>query len=171
VLSGHSGGGSWIFGYLNSVEAIPNDIVRITFLDSNYAYDPALRHKAKLLTWLRAADSHFLCVLAYNDAVALLNGKTFVSASGGTWGRSHAMQKDLAAEMEFTSKTNADSLTLLSALNGRVQFLLKDNPEKKILHTVQVELNGFIQSILSGTTNEAKGYEYFAPRAYSQWVK
>ena len=39
VLSGHSGGGSFIFGYLNAVAQIPDDVVRIAFLDSNYAYD------------------------------------------------------------------------------------------------------------------------------------
>src|SRR5262249_45635254 len=91
VLSGHSGGGSFIFGYLNSVTNIAEDIVRIAFLDSNYGYDRSLGHEQKLATWLKASDRHFLCVLAYNDAVALLEGKSFVSAAGGTWGRSHAM--------------------------------------------------------------------------------
>src|SRR5262249_28504590 len=37
VLNSHSGGGSFIFGYLNAVKAIPDDVVRIVFLDSNYA--------------------------------------------------------------------------------------------------------------------------------------
>jgi hypothetical protein len=42
VLSGHSGGGSFIFGYLNAVDQIPDDVVRIGFLDSNYRLpDPA----------------------------------------------------------------------------------------------------------------------------------
>ena len=94
VLGGHSGGGSLIFGYLNSVEAIPDRVERIAFLDANYGYQTD-RHREKLAAWLKASDRHFLCVLAYNDAVALLNGKTFVSAEGGTWGRSHLMLRDL----------------------------------------------------------------------------
>ena len=170
VLAGHSGGGSFIFGYLNVVKEIPDDVVRIAFLDSNYAYDRALGHEEKLAHWLRASEHHFLCVLAYNDAVALLNGKSFVSAAGGTWGRSHAMQHDLAADFEFTSRTNAD-FERYSALDGRLQFILKDNPERKILHTVQVERNGFIHCLLSGTPLEANGYEYFGDRAYSKWIQ
>ena len=51
-----------------------------------------------------------------------------------------------------------------------MQFILKENPERQIFHTVQVERNGFIHCIVSGTTNEAKGYDYFGPRAYSPWI-
>ena len=170
VLSGHSGGGSLIFGYLNAVTEIPDDVTRIAFLDSNYAYDAAQGHKDKLVKWLSGSDHHFLCVLAYNDAVALLDGKTFVSAAGGTWGRSHAMLRDLAEDFKFTSQTNAD-FKRFSALDGRVQFILKENPEQKIFHTVQVERNGFIHCLVTGTTNESQSYEYFGPRAYPQWIR
>jgi hypothetical protein len=170
VLSGHSGGGSFIFGYLNAVDRIPDDVVRIAFLDSTYAYDRALGHKDKLVKWLAASDHHCLCVLAYNDAVALLNGKPFVSAAGGTWGRSHAMQRDLAEDFKFTTQTNAE-FERFSALDGRIQFILKENPERKIFHTVQVERNGFIHCMVSGTPNEGQGYEYFGARAYSKWIQ
>ena len=170
VLAGHSGGGSFIFAYLNSVEKIPDDVVRIAFLDSNYAYDRALGHEEKLARWLQASDRHFLCALAYNDAVALLNGKPFVSAAGGTWGRSHAMQEDLSGDFKFTSQTNAD-FQKFSALEGRLQFILKENPEKEIFHTVQVERNGFIHCLVSGTPMEGKGYEYFGERAYKEFIR
>jgi hypothetical protein len=170
VLSGHSGGGSFIFGYLNAVESIPGDVARIAFLDSNYAYDPARGHADKLCRWLEADGEHRLCVLAYNDAAALLNGKPFVSAAGGTWGRSHAMIKDLGARFKLTSHA-AGGLEKISGLDGRIEFLLKDNPERKILHTVQVERNGFIQAMVSGTTNEGRGYGYFGDRAYAKWME
>jgi hypothetical protein len=170
VLSGHSGGGSLIFGYLNAVGSLPNDVVRIAFLDSNYAYDRALGHKDRLVKWLDAPDHHCLCVLAYNDAVALLNGKSFVSVDGGTWGKSHEMQRDLAEDFKFTTQINAE-FQRFTALEGRVQFILKENPEKKIFHTVQVERNGFIHSMVSGTPSEGKGYEYFGARAYSEWIQ
>jgi hypothetical protein len=169
TLSGHSGGGSFIFGYLNGVEKIPDDVERIAFLDSNYAYDPAQGHLEKLMQWLGASDRHSLSVLAYNDAVVVLNGKPIVSAAGGTWGRSHAMLKDMG-DLNFTEDTNA-SPQVFTALNGRVKFLLKENPEGKIYHTVQVEKNGFIQSILSGTLYEGKGYEYFGDAAYTKWIQ
>jgi hypothetical protein len=109
-------------------------------------------------------------VLAYNDAVALLNGKSFISAAGGTWGKSHAMQHDLAEDFSFSTRTNAEFQRFF-ALDGRVQFILKENPDKSIFHTVQVERNGFIHSMVSGTPIEGKGYEYFGPRAYSKWIQ
>jgi hypothetical protein len=168
TLSGHSGGGSFIFGYLNAMDRIPDDIERIAFLDSNYAYDEKSGHKEKLMQWLKSSKQHCLIVLAYNDAVALLDGRHFVSAEGGTWGRSHAMLKDMAG-LKFTSNTNG-SLEMLTALDGRVKFLLRENPEQKIYHTVQVERNGFIQCVLSATPLEGKGYVYFGERAYSDWI-
>ncbi|MBI4324221.1 MAG: hypothetical protein HY674_03065 [Chloroflexi bacterium] len=170
ALTGHSGGGSLTFGFLNTVERIPDDIVRIAFLDSNYAYDLARGHAEKLAAWLKSSEQHFLCVLAYNDAAALLEGKPFVSAQGGTWGRSHAMLKDLGAAFDFTSRTNSTGLQFHSALHGRAQILLQENPERKILHTVQVERNGFIHAMLAGTPDESNGYEYFGERAYTKWI-
>jgi hypothetical protein len=52
------------------------------------------------------------------------------------------------------------------ARNGQIQLLLKENPEKKNLHTVQVDRNGFIHALLTGTPPENHGYEYFGERAY-----
>lgn len=170
VLSSHSGGGSFVFGYLNTVAEIPNEITRIAFLDSNYGYERNAGHERKLAKWLSASNKHFLCVLAYNDAVALLNGKSFVSAAGGTWGKSHEMQRDVAESFRFSSVTNS-GFERHNALNGQVQFILKENPERKIFHTVQVEKNGFIHSLLSGTPLESNGYEYFGERAYSRWIQ
>ena len=169
VLASHSGGGSLIFGYLNAVKAIPDDVKRIAFLDSDYGYDSRL-HADKIKSWLAASDENHLCVLAYQDYLARLNGKPFVSEQGGTWGRSLAMLDDLGSQFQFTSRTNG-GLETYSALDGRIQFLLKENPEREILHTVQVERNGFIQALLSGTADEAKGYEYFGERAYSKWIQ
>jgi hypothetical protein len=168
VLSGHSGGGGFIFGYLNGVAAIPDHIERFAFLDSNYAYQSD-RHKDKLASWLKASDQHYLVVLAYNDAVALLNGKPFVNAEGGTWGRSRQMIDDLATSIPFTRELSA-GLERSTALEGRITFLRKENPERKVLHTVQVEKNGFIESLLSGTKLEGVGYIYFGERAYTRFI-
>jgi hypothetical protein len=169
TLASHSGGGSLIFGYLNAVEKIPNDVKRIAFLDSDYGYDTQL-HAGKIRTWLAATNENHLCVIAYQDYLGLLNGKPFVSAAGGTWGRSQTLLHDLGAAYQFTSKTN-DGLETIATANGQIEFLFKENPEHKIFHTVQVERNGFIQALVSGTANEGKGYEYFGERAYPQWVQ
>jgi hypothetical protein len=168
VLASHSGGGSLIFGYLNAVEKIPGDVQRLAFLDSNYGYDSKL-HADKIKNWLAAADGNFLCVLAYQDYLGLLAGKSFVSEPGGTWGRSQRMLGDLKSKFPFTSTTNG-GLENYSALAGRIEFWLKENPEQKIFHTVQVERNGFIHALLSGTADAGKGYEYFGARAYTNWM-
>ncbi len=168
IITGHSGGGSLTFGYLNCVESIPQETTRIGFLDSNYAYDTAL-HRDKFLQWLNHPD-HSLIVFAYHDDIALLDGKTFVSASGGTWGRSHLMRKDFDTQIPF-KEGSAGEIKTWSALNNRVQFLLKENSEKKVYHTVQVERNGFIHLVLAGTPLEGKGYTYFGERAYSAFVQ
>ena len=170
VLTGHSGGGSLTFGYLNSVTRVPDNVTRIAFLDSNYAYETT-NHLAKLTEWLKLSVNHRLCVLAYHDSIALLNGKTFVSERGGTWGRSRAMLEDLSRAFTFSNSTNTAGLESYSANEGRIQFFLKENPEKTILHTVQVERNGFIHAMLTGTPLENCGYQYFGDRAYSMWIE
>ena len=152
------------------VQNIPNDVVRIAFLDSDYAYDAGRRHDAKLTAWLRSSKSHFLCVLAYDDANALYQGRPFVSASGGTWGRSHAMLNDLRSEFDFSSETNSAGIEFYRALDGHIQFCLKKNPERKILHSVQVERNGFIHAMVTGTSDENRGYVYYGDRAYTNWI-
>ncbi len=170
TLCGHSGGGSFIFGYINAVAAIPEDITRIAFLDATYGYEPALGHGDKLAAWLSTPKrDHRLCVLAYHDDIALLNGKPFVSATSGTWYRSHLMQTDLEKHFTFMT-TKAGDIMNIAALEGRIRFLLHKNPDRAILHTVQVEKNGFIQSLLSGTPDESRGYRYFGPRDYTKWI-
>ncbi len=168
VLSGHSGGGGFTFSYMNSVSSIPNDVKRISFLDSDYDYDNT--YGSKILNWINASSDHYLSVIAYNDSVALYNGQPIVSPTGGTWYRSKMMEKYLSNYFTFTSQEDSVFIKY-SALNGRIKFILKQNPNRAILHTVQVELNGFIQGIFSGTVNEEKGYVYYGSRAYSQWIQ
>ncbi len=167
ILSGHSAGGSFVFGYIDAVTAIPGDITRVCFLDSNYAYSAEKRHHEKLAAWLRGGDRRHLCVVAYHDSAALLNGKPFVSEAGGTWGRSHAMLRDLAFDF---SASKAGTLQRHAALGGRVQFLLMENPEQKVLHTRLVEWNGFIHSLLTGSEKESQGYAFPGPAVYQSCI-
>lgn len=168
VLTGHSGGGSLTFGYMNGVTNIANDIERISFLDSDYNYDDT--YGLKIYNWIKASTKHYLSVIAYNDSVALLNGAPIVSATGGTWYRSKMMKNYLANYYTFTTEIDSNFIKY-TALNGRIKFLLKQNPQKLILHTVQVELNGFIQGMVSGTAAEGVGYTYYGARAYTPLVQ
>jgi len=166
-LNGHSGGGSFIFGYLAGVDKIPSKIKRISFLDSDYGYDSSYYPKFK--NWLKAEKGAALNVFAYNDSIALYNGKPFVSATGGTWWRSHLFLSHLQEDFSFT-KSTTDSLVIYNALDNRIQFYFKINLNRGIYHTQQVELNGFIHSVLCGTKHDSDEYEYYGKRAYSAYI-
>lgn len=168
VLSSHSGGGGFTFSYMNAVNSIPDEVKRIAFLDSDYNYDNT--YGPRLRDWINAAPDHYLSVLAYNDSIALYNGAPVVSPTGGTWYRTRMMIAFLSGYFSFTMDSNATFITH-TALNGRIKIILKQNPTQAILHTVQVELNGFIQTMLSGTPLEGRGYEYYGARAYSEFIQ
>lgn len=169
VLSGHSGGGSFIFGYINSVEKIPDCVERITFLDSNYGYEDSIKHGEKLIEWMNESNDKYLSVIAYDDSNVKINGKNIVSPTGGTYYRSKMMKERLEKDFEFADESDT-SFSCYMALQGRIQFRLKENPDAEIFHTVLVERNGFIQSILSGTKYEGKNYKFWGDRCYGKWI-
>ena len=168
ILNGHSGGGSFVFGYLDGVEKIPENIDRIAFLDSDYGYEDNI-HTRKIVDWLQS-EKHKLVVLAYNDSLVIYNGKPLVSPTGGTWYRSRLMQRKLAETFSF--KTVADTAFIdHQALSGRVRIILKENPGGLIYHTIQVEKNGFIFSLLSNTIFDSrKHFTYFGERVYEKYI-
>ena len=79
------------------------------------------------------------------------------------------MLEQLGTGLLFSAGTNGNLQTHRAA-NRRVEFLLRENPERKIWHTVQVERNGFIHALLSGTAHDGKNYEYLGERAYEKFV-
>lgn len=166
-LNGHSGGGSLLFGYLKGVKKLPRWIKRISFIDSNYGYDSS--YYPLISRWLKKNKTSALNVFAYNDSVALYNGKPIVSARGGTWYKSRQMISDLQNDFVL-EKIKEDSLIIFKSVEGRIQFLLKPNPDQRIYHTQQVELNGFIHSILCGTNADSKNYHYYGQRAYDDYL-
>jgi hypothetical protein len=167
-LNGHSGGGSFIFGYLAGINKIPSYIKRISFLDSDYGYDSS--YYPKFRNWLQQVKGSSLNVFAYNDSVALYNGKPVVSATGGTWYRSHLLFQHLQNDFTFL-EYHTDSLIIYKSNNSSVQFFFKINTDRGIYHTRQVELNGFIHSVLCGTKFDSKKYSYYSHRAYSEFVQ
>jgi len=167
-LNGHSGGGSFVFGYIAAFDKIPASIKRISFLDSDYGYDSSYYPKFK--DWLQNVKGASLNVFAYNDSVALYNGKPFVSATGGTWYRSHLFLSHLQNDF-VVEKLRDDSLVVYASSSRNIQFYFKTNPDRKIFHTVQVELNGFIHSILGGTKYDSKKYNYYGERAYKELIE
>jgi hypothetical protein len=167
-LNGHSGGGRFVFSYLDGVDTIPAAVQRISFLDSDYGYDST--YTGKLVNWLQQNKTACLNVFAYNDSVVMYNGKPLVSPTGGTWYRSRLMLRDFSQHFTFTQVQN-DSLIVYKSADERIQFFLKTNPEAKIFHTTQVELNGFIHSLFCGTRYDSRRYRYFTKRAYSMYIE
>jgi len=170
MLNSHSGGGSFIFGYLDAVEQVPAYVQRIAFIDSDYGYEDSL-HSRKLIQWLKSSKQHHLNVLAYNDSVVIYNGKPLVSPTGGTWYRSQMMQRKLSGAFQFIRVADT-SLIHYSALSNRIDIILKTNKEGKIYHTEQVARNGFIHTVVSGTKYEKKAaYKYWGKRVYGKFIR
>lgn len=170
VLSSHSGGGSFLFGYLDAADQIPTQVTRLVFIDSDYGYNDTL-HTRKLVQWLKSSGKTHLNVLAYNDSVVVYNGKPLVSPTGGTWYRTRLMLQQLSKDFRFSQTVDSAFLNYHS-LSNRIDIRLKTNNEGKIYHTEQVARNGFIHTLLSGTKYErSAGYQYWGERAYQALVR
>jgi hypothetical protein len=167
TLNSHSGGGSFLFSYIDGVSEIPSTIERIAFIDSEYNYEE--KHSVKLASWLKTGKK-YLNLLAYNDSVVIYQGKPLVSPTGGTWYRTKLMQKDLAKYFKF--KTQSDTAFIHhSALKGRIEIHLKENPKGVIYHTEQVRKNGFIYTNVSGTKDEKRlPFKYWGPWVYEEYI-
>lgn len=228
-LSSHSGGGNFIFGFMDACDSLPDYLCRISFIDSDYNWDDE-RYGPKLVRWLSGGDAgnqhntscagprntavpatdagtqhtgaqpatpRQLFVACYKDYVALYNGKPFVSKKGGTWHRTQMMYNYLRRHLEGAQWTRGGGESAGQRgkqcivrrtcpcgekreekcnwqhggqsnvpRTGQCYFYWKKNREKKIYHTVLVELNGFIHSELVGTPLEGDSYLFMGPRAY-----
>lgn len=170
-LTGHSGGGSFLFGCIDADDAIPADVQRIAFLDANYSYSDDARHGDKLLAWLRGDPSRTLVVIAYDDREITLGGKRVVGPTGGTFRASHRMLDRLGKDLKFTQGTLGPFDTF-AAMDGRVEFFIHRNRENKILHTALVgEMNGFLEAMTVGTPEAGRWGTFGGPRAYTQWIR
>lgn len=168
TLAAHSGGGSFVFGFLDGQDALPEWLERIALLDANYSYEP--RHAAKLTPWLRQSASHTLVVLAYDDREIMLDGKKVVSDSGGTWRATQRMLRDLGPTHALVRGT-------LGAFDRyaapQVELLVHQNRENRILHTEMIgEMNGYMHALLVGRRGYGPSNAVLRPtRVYTPWVE
>jgi len=170
ALVGHSGGGSFIFGYIDGGDAIDTRIIRIAFLDANYYYSTDEHHGDKLLAWLRGDKSRQLIVVAYDDRNIELNGKRVVSDTGGTFRASHRMLDFLSRDLKFETSTR-DNIEAHLAMDGQIRFDIHLNPENKILHTRLVEWNGFLHAMTCGTELQDKCGTFCGDAIYTKWIQ
>jgi len=172
ALTAHSGGGSFITGYINGGETIDSNIARIAYLDANYSYSDSEHHGDKLLTWLKDDPKRQLVVIAYDDRNVKLNGKPIVSKDGGTYRASHRMIDRFSRDLSLQKKTLGDFETWTDR-DQQVHFFIRHNPENRILHTVLVgDMNGLIEAIAIGTSWEKQwGGTFGGPRAYENFIE
>jgi hypothetical protein len=165
-LSCHSGGGSFLFGFIDSAEAIPDWVERIVFLDANYSYSDADKHGDKLLAWLKGAPMRRLTVIAYDDREIVLNGKKAIGPDGGTFRATERMHKRFQRDVPFVESKDGDFRNRI-AMDGRLALLVHSNPANRILHTALVgEMNGLLRGL-----SEANWGTFGGPRAYTKWVQ
>ncbi len=170
TLTGHSGGGSFLAGYLNAVESIPSFIDRVAYLDSNYSYSDEDRHGDKLLAWINGDAARRLIVLAYDDREIMLNGKKVVGPQGGTFRASQRMRQRFRQDFELTEAT-VGAFQYFAGHHEQIEFFVHPNPENKILHTALVgEMNGLLQTMTRGTPAATAWGEFGGPRAYEKWI-
>lgn len=170
TLTGHSGGGSFVFGVIEGSPEIPTWIDRIAFLDSNYAFDAAL-HADKLTRWLTGDIERRLIVLAYDDREITFNGKKVVGPDGGTF-RATGRMRDAFRPRFDIAEFPLPPFTEYSGLDGRVRFYVHPNPENKILHTALVgEMNGLVHVQTLGAPQVSEWGTFGGLRAYAKWVQ
>ncbi len=146
TLTGHSGGGSFMFGFIEGRDTLPDWLERIAYLDANYNFTPA--HGDKLVTWLRRSPEHRLVALAYDDREIMLDGKKVVSDSGGTWRATQRMIRHLGQSLTLA----ADTLGAFVRYRApQVELLVHPNAENRILHTAMIgDMNGYMHALLTG---------------------
>lgn len=170
TLTGHSGGGSFMFGFIEGQESLPPWLERIAFLDANYNF--AAVHGAPLMHWLRSDAKRTLVVLAYDDREITLDGKKVVSDSGGTWRASGRMLEYLRDSMAVSF--SVDTLGGFVRHRGKqIDLLLHPNPANRILHTEMIgEMNGYMHALLARRPEYERGPTVLRPvRVYSRFVE
>ncbi len=168
TLTGHSGGGSFMFGFIEGQDTLPSWLERIAFLDANYNFEP--KHGDKLAAWLRGDPGRTLVVLAYDDREIMLDGKKVVSDSGGTWRASHRMLDYLHGRVAIAHDTLGDFVRYHGA---QVEILLHPNPQNRILHTEMIgEMNGYMHALLVRRPEYERSRSVLErARAYTHWVE
>lgn len=171
TLASHSGGGSFMFGFINGSDEIPASVDRFIYLDSNNGYDDADKHGDKFIAWLKGDAGRRLVVVAYDDREITYQGKKVVSDTGGTYRATHRMLDRFKQNGDVVAGKLGDFNTF-DAIGGRARLLIHPNPENIILHTRLVgEMNGHLYAMAVDTPEDALCETLGGPRAYMHWVQ
>lgn len=166
-ISGHSAGRSLKFSYIDEQPQIPDNVKRLSFLDSNHSYNPA--RGEKIVKWLKATNDHYLTVISYDDRNVTYQGKPVAGAVG--YERTYEMIAFFQQQGITLTKQQKNGYVQYSGLDGRVNFLVMDNPQNKILHTETVFRNGLLYAETSGTGLEAAAGQFNGPLTFEQYIQ
>lgn len=170
VLSCHSGGGSFLWGWMNAHDELPMYVNRLIFLDANYSFSIEDGHDRKLLQWLDRSKDNVVVVVAYDDREVEFDGKKVVGPDGGTYRATERMRKSFEPTISL-NEVQDGSFRKWVGLDGRIQLLVHQNPENKILHTALVgEMNGLTFG-LTQARDSVSPVRLSEPRVYSQWIQ
>ncbi|MFC1747761.1 SGNH/GDSL hydrolase family protein [Pseudomonadota bacterium] len=167
-LTGHSGGGSMESAYMNSRAEIPDDIRRISYMDSNYGYTSA--QGKKIASWLKRSPDHYFSVISYDGRNTFITSKGKRQNLGSTYRKTHRMLDDLRSNGIAVTEKEGRGHTRYTALNGRVNLVILHNPGNSILHTETVGRNGFIFTQTAGTEQEELA-QFNGRIAYNNYVQ
>ncbi len=171
TLASHSGGGSFMFGFINGSETIPGWVDRFIYLDSNYGFCDEDGHGEKFKQWLAGDPDRRLLVVAYDDREITYQGKKVVSPTGGTYRATHRMLDSFKKYGDIVEH-EVGKFKAYDALNGQARLLIHPNPENIILHTRLVgEMNGHLYGMALDTPEDEAFSDIGGPRAYMQWVQ
>ena len=166
TLTGHSGGGSFMFGFIEGQDALPSWLDRIAFLDASYNFEP--KHGDKLAAWLRGDGRRTLVSLAYDDREIMLDGKKVVSDSGGTWRATQRMLDYFRPRFPLANDTLGEFLRDRAT---QIELLRHPNPRNRILHTEMIgEMNGYMHAMLVRRP-EYRVTVLKTARVYEAWVE
>jgi hypothetical protein len=171
VLACHSGGGSFLWGWMNAYDELPDHLRRLIFLDANYSFSIEEGHDRKLVQWLSRSKENTLVVIAYDDRKIQLNGKKVVGVDGGTYRATERMLKSLSSTIDFSDMTEGRFRNRIG-LEGRIQLLGHQNPDNKILHTAIVgDMNGVVVGMSLANKKIAPIIRLSEPRLYGEWIQ
>ena len=168
TLTGHSGGGSFMLGFIEGQTLLPPWLSRIAFLDANYSFES--QHGDKIAKWLLEDRAHTLIVVAYDDREIVVDGKKVVTDSGGTW---RATQR-MIDYFQPLFPLSLDTLGEFQRYHGtQIEMTRHPNVSNRILHTELVgEMNAYMHALLVRTPRyDNTNAVLHRGRAYSAFVK
>lgn len=167
TLAAHSGGGSFIWGFIEGQTVLPPWLDKIAFLDANYSFEP--KHGESITRWLRDDSRRTLVVVAYDDREIMVDGKKVVDDNGGTWRATQRMIDYFQPLFPMTLDTLGE---FQRYRNTQIEMVRHPNTGNRILHTEMIgEMNAYMHAVLVRRPGYGEGNMVLRRgRAYANFI-